>query len=94
MDYNNSAVGGNGCAYTSLYNYNTTGTANRVAQPLLVPGQSAQVMVVPSYGGMGYGNMMRAPQQSGVGCYDYYALRSAYPNYPNSCGAFNSRLNN
>lgn len=89
MEYSGPTVGANGCAYATLnsYNQNYFGRGG-VGAPVLSQTRSAEVVVIPSYGAQGYNNMSsKKPSCSG-----YMNLRSSYPNYPNACGAFSSRM--
>jgi hypothetical protein len=90
-EYSRPTVTSNGCAYTTLDNYNQNYTGRQgVGAPVMSQTRSNEVLIVPSYGGPGYSvltNGMRNPSCSG-----YYNVSNAYPNFPNTCGQFSSRM--
>ena len=95
-EYSRPSVSGPGCNYANLqgYNQNYFGRG-RVTIPQISQSRSAQVVVVPSYGGTGYGalnNGLVQGQGRVPNCNGYYGLNNAYPNFPNACGAFSSKL--
>lgn len=88
MEYSGIAVG-NGCAYATLnsYNQNYFGRGG-TGSPVISQTRSLQTVVIPSYGGLSYSNMSsRVPS-----CNGYMTLKSSYPNFPNSCSQFSSRM--
>lgn len=96
-EYSRSSVGGRGCQYSNLTNYSQNYFGRgRVMLPQLSSARSNQVVVVPSFGGPGYNALQTNTGQCFGGgvpsCTGFYSLKSAYPNFPNTCGAFSSRL--
>ena len=90
-EYSRPTVGAGGCAYSTLNSYNENYWGRGLAgAPSVSQTRSNEVVIVPSYGGVGYNTLMRNPVPS---CNGYYNVRSAYPSYSNgSCGQFSSSL--
>jgi hypothetical protein len=79
-EYSKSAVGANGCAYSTLdaYNQNYFGKGYSGA-PTLSQTRSQEIVITPSFGSPGYS--VGAPTCSG-----YQPLTNAYPCFPGGCG--------
>lgn len=89
-EYSRPTVTSGGCSYATLDNYNQNYFGRgMVGAPTMSQTRSHEIYVVPSYGGPGYDKLMHAKYPS---CSGYYDVNSAYPNYPNACGRFSSRL--
>ena len=93
-EYNKPSVSGAGCNYANLqsYNQNYFGRGH-VTTPQISSSRSAEIVVVPSYGGVG-NNALTTNLANGKtpSCNSFYTLNSAYPSYPGTCGAFSSNL--
>lgn len=88
-EYNNSSAKGPACTYASLGNYNEGMGAGPVAPvPAGVP--SMKYQVVPVYGGMGYDSLTHGAKVPS--CTGHFSLGKAYPQYPNNCTKFTTRL--
>jgi hypothetical protein len=83
----------NGCSYSTLnsYNQNYSLSTQNVGAPVVSGARSNQVVIVPSYGGIGYSSLAY-----GVGtqpsCSGYYSVKNAYPSGSNGCSLFTSAL--
>ena len=89
-EYTRPSVASGGCSYSTLYNYNQDYYGRGlVGAPTLAQARSHETIIVPSYGGPGYQNLVHSTTPT---CTGYYSIDSAYPSYPNACGQFNSRL--
>ena len=89
-EYTRPSVTSNGCAYATLDNYNQNYFGKGlVGAPRLAQTRSNSIVVVPSYGGLGYQSLM---VQKTPTCSGYYSVNNAYPSYPNACGNFTSSL--
>ncbi len=89
-EYNKPTVGGSGCSYATLDNYNQNYFGRGVVgAPVMSQVRSNEVVVVPSYGGPGYRALTNTSQPT---CLGYYSINSAYPSYPNACGQFSSKM--
>ena len=93
-EYTGPSVKGPGCNYASLYSYNQNYFGRgRVTIPQAASNRSSEVVVVPSYGGVGYNSLnTNIGNQKVPSCNGFYNLTSAYPNFPSACNAFSSRL--
>lgn len=76
-EYNNSAVNGQSCAYTTLGKYYNKGTMASVP-PTITSG----TYVVPVYSAPGYNTLTGNGQGS---CSGYYNIQSAYGNGAEGC---------
>lgn len=89
-EYTKPTVTSGGCSYSTLDNYNQNYFGRgAVSAPTLSQSRSNQIIVVPSYGGMGYNTLQNTRQPT---CSGFYKVKNAYPRYPNACGAFSSNL--
>ena len=90
-EYNRPTVTSSGCSYATLdsYNQNYFGRG-AVGAPTLAQTRSAEVIVIPSYGSIGYNVLQPSNQQPS--CSGYNSMMSAYPNFPDTCGQFSSQL--
>lgn len=88
-EYTKPTVTSGGCAYANLssYNQNYYGRSASGA-PVMSQTRSNEVVVVPSFGGVGY-NLGPSKRPS---CSGYQTIKGAYPNFPNACGLFSSNL--
>ena len=94
QEYTGPSVKSNGCNYASLYSYNQNYFGRgRVTVPQAAGSRSAEIVVVPSYGGMGYNSLnTNIGNQKIPSCSGFNNLTTAYPSFPSGCGAFSSRL--
>jgi hypothetical protein len=102
-EYSKPSVTSSGCSYATLdaYNQNYFGRG-RAGPPMRAQTNSPEVVIVPSFGGMGYANLTNntAPNCGGrqmsnsaaPSCNGYFDISNAYPNYANTCGRFTSNL--
>ena len=90
-EYTKPTVSSNGCSYTTLskYNQNYYGVGGSASSSMVAQARSNEVVIVPSYGGVGYGNVPAVQRQPT--CNGYFSVNSAYPNYP-ACGGVSSNL--
>ena len=90
-EYSRPSVTSGGCSYATLeaYNQNYFGRG-RVGAPMSAQTRSSEIVVVPSFGGIGYQNLTNG--NAAPSCNGYFDIRSAYPNFPNTCGKFTSNL--
>ena len=89
-EYERPTVSSGGCAYATLSCYNQGYYGKSVMAPTPATTPSMETLVVPNFGGKGYSSLMHgtcAPSCSG-----YFSIDGAYPNFPNNCSKFTSRL--
>jgi hypothetical protein len=90
-EYTRPMVTSGGCAYATLDNYNQNYFGRgAVGAPTLSQTRSNELVVVPTYGGVGYQTLMNSKQPS---CSGYAPIQQAYPAYAGgACGQFSSSL--
>lgn len=89
-EYSKPSVSGPGCSYANLqdYNQNYFGRSG-VGAPTRASAKSNEVVVLPSFGGVGY----KLGQTQGSTCTGFLNLKNAYPNYATgNCGSYTSNL--
>jgi hypothetical protein len=88
-EYTKPSVTSNGCSYTTLDSYNQNYFGRGVVgAPRMSQTRSAEVVILPSYGAIGY-NQFSVNMPS---CSGYYDINSAYPANSGACGNFTSNL--
>lgn len=88
-EYTAPSVQSGGCAYATLDSYNQNFfNRGQVGAPVPSQARSSEIIIVPSYGGVGYNALQNTRRPS---CGGYYGMNNAYPNYP-ACGQFSSNL--
>jgi len=71
-EYTQSAVSANSCNYSRLQTYNQTYAGVNTPQ---VGQKKSNIVIVPSYGGVGYAN---TPTYGTPNCDGYYSMKNAY----------------
>lgn len=99
-EYSRPSVTASSCAYAQLDNYSQNYQARGlVGAPVQASSRSNQIVVVPSYGGVGYDNAgyglgystLSGPRRSS--CSGYQSMVNAYPSFTNNaCGRYYSSL--
>jgi len=79
-EYNNSTVGGVGCSYATLSNYNT---GNKGVKPAMQATNVTGKYIVPNYSAPGYNTLSH---DSAPTCSGYFNIQGAYGGNGGSCG--------
>ena len=87
-EYERPSVTSGGCSYATLAGYNQGYYGKSILAP--VPSTTQGMTVIPEFGGRGYATLMHGAQQPS--CSGYFGIYNAYPNFPNNCTKFTSRL--
>jgi hypothetical protein len=88
-EFHGSAVGAEGCAYARLGAYNNNYFGRSViGAPVISQTRSNEIIVVPSFGGPGYNNLVASKNPN---CSGYSKLKNAYP-ISGGCGVYTSRM--
>ncbi len=93
-EYTKASVGSAGCTYATLqgYNQNYNLSTINVGAPVVSSARSNEIVIVPSYGGVGYSSLS-ASQGRSSSCTGYPSVKYAYPLGNNSCNLFTGNLN-
>ena len=89
-EYERPSVTSNGCAYATLQSYNQGYYGRSIMAPVPATTRSME-FVIPSFGSNGYTSLSGGGCQ-GPSCSGFAEISRAYPNYPNNCNKFTSRL--
>lgn len=79
-EYNNTTVGGFGCSYATLSNYNN---GNQGVRPAMPASSVSGHYIVPSYSAPGYDTLSHGSAPS---CSGYFSVQNAYGGKDGSCG--------
>lgn len=79
-EYSKPSVSGSGCTYSRLQNYNQNyATTQTAGAPVVASVRSNEIVIIPSYGGIGYSSLNASESSSGPSCTGYSRARDAYP---------------
>jgi hypothetical protein len=79
-EYSRPSVSGSGCTYSSLQNYNQNYASTQTpGAPVVASARSNEIVIIPSYGGIGYSSLNASADGSTPSCTGYSRARNAYP---------------